>query len=853
MPNNNSFAETLAQLTENTSNIMSIMEGINESMAGTEEEVKVSDEIVLPSFANIVKRVNRVENTVSKFTQGKGVVETDDGTYRKIKVSTISRPPEMITGVADVSTFNINANWFFEELQYPRCVVKLDLTGKINDDSDRVYVNRVIIDANAQTSNGDTGLEFYNNNINGLNIGYSSLIALLENNNLSYKEDKDEVKLPLTYEKYKGEFAITEIKLLKNDKGKSQQWYYLDNVNYSVVNGDGVEISAGHILKAGQYLRFNDSLYKIAEIIPSQKRLKLEYAVGYETLGTGDIVELYNAPFSEKIVEIGIGVNEIDIIYVKGVNEEYNLVSNNWSEPISFYTNDLTFEGKSHINFLSYYNENVADFGQTWIAQAKEKQIFSLDGIKPNAPTLDVTNFNVVQINTQLDATLDKETYNKLTSEIASTKSNITATRNTIATNKDLLIRSSSPDDRANMQNIINSDTETLNSLTTQYNSLVDELNTLLNESGAINYSPKYHIRGFFGIPESKYTDEEKQLGEQVIIGFEIMYRYLHTDESGIKLDTYEYTDVNNTIQTGIFTDWNIVQSSILAKKLNNSTGVYEWTSENPADGSQININQIDIPIQAGEKVEIKIRSISEAGYPYNPLKSDWSNSVIVSFPDNLTSDNTVTTMLDTVKNDMTAVVLQETLSAAGVYTHTADGNSSYKHKSSNISYTDSSTSADNVTTLVEMSVQDKLDALTKSLAVWTVTMQKTMQQQFDSSYNAMKEQISELTNKLSSFGDTTSLSDAISTNKESLKQTNDNLADVHNDLDKLKRMIGITVKEGSGDTINYKAYQEDIQPKILTGANNLCEYLDTLSSYITQIANAFNLQIGVNTTKSGN
>ena len=194
------------------------------------------------------------------------------------------------------------------------------------------------------------------------------------------------------------------------------------------------------------------------------------------------------------------------------------------------------------------------------------------------------------------------------------------------------------------------------------------------------------------------------------------MYRYLHTDETGIKLESYEFTDTaNNVIQTGVFTDWNIYQSSILAKVYNEGTGIYEWTNENPADGSQININQIDIPIRSGEKVEIKARSISEAGYPYNPLKSDWSNSVIISFPDNLTSDDNVTTMLDTVKNDMTAVVLQETMSAAGVYTHLADSNSTYKHTASNIAYTDSTTDpSTNLTTLTEMSVQNKLDAIGK-------------------------------------------------------------------------------------------------------------------------------------------
>jgi hypothetical protein len=295
-----------------------------------------------------------------------------------------------------------------------------------------------------------------------------------------------------------------------------------------------------------------------------------------------------------------------------------------------------------------------------------------------------------------------------------------------------LLIQSSSEDDRTNIQNLINNDTTKLNSLTTQYNSLVDELNTLLVEAGVINYSPKYHIRGFFGIPAPRYTDETNKSGEQRVIGFEIMYRYLHTDETGVKLESYEYTDTtNNIIQTGVFTDWNIYQTSILAKVYNSATGVYEWSSENPADGSQININQIDIPIRSGEKVEIKARSISEAGYPYNPLKSEWSNSIIMSFPDNLTSDDNVTTMLDTVKNDMTAVVLQETMSAAGVYTHLADSNSTYKHTANNIGYTDSTTDpSTNLTTLTEMSVQNKLDAIGKEFQNMMVKFTAMMDEQ---------------------------------------------------------------------------------------------------------------------------
>ena len=711
----NSYADNLAELAKNTADVLALAEGFNEALASTEPEIKVTENIALPSFSNVVKRVNRAEDTIAKFTQGKGIVETDDGTYRKIKVTNISRPPEAITNLDNVDSFSINPNWFFESLQYPRCVVKLNLKGKIDDDSDRAYVNRVILDSNALVGTTyETVLDFYNKNILNQNLGYTSLIALLDQNAVPYREDKDEIKLPLTYEKYKGEFGITEIRLVKDEKGFSRTWYYLDNITYALVDENGIEQSNGYIIAVGDYLRFRNSLYKVTKIVQDQKRIQLEYAVGYETIGSGDVLELYNEPFSEKIIEVGIGINEIDVVYVKGVNEDFNLLSKDWSNPISFFTNDLVFESNENIKFSSYYSENVADFGKSWIAQAKEKQIYAYNGLTPYAPIINADDLRVVQINTQLDATLDKETYNQLTSEIASTKSNITATRNTISSNKDLLIQSTSSDERTNIQNLINTDTETLNSLTTQYNSLVEELNTLLNESGAIDYTPKYHIRGFFPIPQSRFIDETNRTGEQAVIGFDIMYRYLHTDETGVKLNTYEYTTQNDAIQTGVFTDWNMMTSAVLSKIYDEEEGVYVWKNESTADGTKININQIDIPIRSGEKVEIKVRSISEAGYPYNPVKSDWSPSVIISFPENLTSDDSVTTILETVKSDMTAVVLQQTMSAAGVYTHLADSNSTYKHTSKNISYTDSATDASGNTTLTEMSLQDKIEALSR-------------------------------------------------------------------------------------------------------------------------------------------
>lgn len=712
MANINSYAENLNALTQSTKEVINIATALNEAVTGNEAQVVVTEDKVMPSFENIIKRVERAENTVSKFVNGKGVVETNDGTYRKIKVDSVSKPAVTITNLTPIDNFDINANWFFESLQYPRCIVTIDLKGQIDDDSDRAYVNRVIIPANQETISDDVGTTILDGNLE-----YGALVDYLDSMSVAYKEDRDEVKLPLTYEKFKGTFQITSISVIKNmSTGLNEKWYYLSTVNYSSINEDGIVTDSGHVLNVGDYLRFNNSLFKIKEVNQTEKRVKLEYNLGYEAVNVYDSFELYNAPFNEKIISVGIGIDEYDVVYVKGVNENFNVLSRDWSNPIAFYTNELIFANDPNKRFDEFYVNNVADFGKRLIAQFKEGHMPAYGSKTPNAPTLNESDLRVVQINTQLEATLDSERYTNITSDIASIKSNITAVRNTISSNKDKLVQESDTYSRETIQNTINSETDKMNNLTTQFSSLVEELNTLLNNAGAINYSPKYHIRGFFAIPDPQYVIPSSKIGKQSIIGFETMYRYLHTNETGTRLNTFNYTDTSTGItSTAVFSDWNLSVSSFLEKHYDSATDSYVWSDER-IDGSKISINQIDIPIRSGEKVELKVRSISEAGYPYTPVKSEWSNSVIMSFPENFTTNDSVTTILETVKSDMTSVVLQETMSAAGVYTHLADGNSKFKHNANNIEYVETSTDSSGNTVVTSMSVADKLKAIIETV-----------------------------------------------------------------------------------------------------------------------------------------
>ena len=153
MANINSYSENMAQLTKAANDMLDVAQAMNKTITGNDAEIVVTDDIVLPSYQNIVNRVERAERTISRFTAGKGVIETGDGTYRKINVETISRPANAIENLGGISQFDIDPNWFFESLQYPRCNVKIDLSGKIEEDSDRVYVTRLIVDTKQERLN----------------------------------------------------------------------------------------------------------------------------------------------------------------------------------------------------------------------------------------------------------------------------------------------------------------------------------------------------------------------------------------------------------------------------------------------------------------------------------------------------------------------------------------------------------------------------------------------------------------------------------------------------------------------------------------------------------------------------
>jgi hypothetical protein len=57
----------------------------------------------------------------------------------------------------------------------------------------------------------------------------------------------------------------------------------------------------------------------------------------------------YQDPFRNKTISVRFGAHEYDIIYVKGVAEDFNLLADLWSTPIKFAADTLLYENEQGI------------------------------------------------------------------------------------------------------------------------------------------------------------------------------------------------------------------------------------------------------------------------------------------------------------------------------------------------------------------------------------------------------------------------------------------------------------------------------------------------------------------------
>jgi hypothetical protein len=595
----------------------------------------------IPSFGYLKSEIERLDNslkTITNLDSGSGSrIQLSDGSYRKIIASKLACEAPTITRTNKITNFNFKSNWLFEDMMNPYLYANVDLTDCVPVETERVLIQRYILNCTTQKQ------QLYFNNLRKVstNLNYKNFLKGLLNNGITYVLDENYYDLPPIRRRYSGDFEIERIldSTLSPDGKNILGKLVLKSLLYTD-NNSGVENTV--TLKKDDILEISENpvttRYKVTYVDNATNEIRIKRLEGYTPITNTTIFKISSNKVKKISVEIPVSFDRREVIFVKGIDPDSNIPSNKWSPGIVFYTNDLKYTSPqgATTTLETFYQKNVVDFGNIILSYSKDYYPSIVEGIKPDAPVLrydaeddSASDFKIVQINKQLAEGTEANTLRKLIQDKENALSQINNNNKLIEEQKSLIqtTKFSTTTEKQNAQNTLAEYVKNQGTYTSLYNNIVNQIKS--QYAATYSEKPKYRVRGFWSIPQSKIS---KSSGPQQIIQFKVRYRYL--SESGVanKEDEFKYLD-GTTNAIAKFSNWNEILTP-LRHRVKGSDGTYNWEKVNTADPEQINMNQLDLPIQNGEQIEIQIKSISEAGFPTNPMESDWSDSVIISFSD---------------------------------------------------------------------------------------------------------------------------------------------------------------------------------------------------------------------------
>ena len=686
MAENNSIQTLLPELLRLFNNSLESFEKVNQAITSSRDSVTVNIQnndgtnarITIPSFGylkNSVDRLNTNINTLTNFSDASSSIRLPDGTFRKLVLAKLPTEALDLTQLNSINQFNVKPNWFFEELINPLLYISFNITGQAPIDTERAIVQRYILDTNSQSK-----INFFQNQYNGnSSINYNTFLQEIVQKNISYVLDEAVVDLPPRDKRYSGNFSVIRIgeeSVTETVNGVEQttiqKLYKLNKIFYTDSEADfddTVQLAVGDSLEV--ISTPIDTRYTVTQIDTSTNSVTVRLQEGSRTISIGaDVLKIGSILNNLLEVDVTVGFNERCVTFIKPIDPDSKIPAVNWSPGSGFYTNDLSTINASGTqqSLADYYQQNAVDFGRYLLSFAQDKIPTSREGLIPNAPVLSSNDFTVSLINGQVsnsdvivqlqDLNNQKNTIQSTLTElnvaIAQSRTKIQTTNYSTEVERDA--------DRNALQGLI---TER-SSQAKLYASVVTEIDSSAQDNSVRSISPKYRVRGFWAMPAEKSA---AATGVQDIIKFAYRYRYLSADGAANPVDQFTFTDGSGTSQ-GAFSNYVQVESILRPRTKNAITGLYEWTVIDDDNADSININQLDIPIRKGEQVEIQARSISEAGWPSNPLLSSWSPAVLVEFPADLSSDNAIESIVAQNIEDLAKVSLEEDLEAKGINTH---------------------------------------------------------------------------------------------------------------------------------------------------------------------------------------
>ena len=644
-------------------------------------------------------RVNNIENKFNELLKGNANqlgVRDADGNLRKFELKDLSSVIADLENVSKVgvvvpTNFNYKTNWFFESFLNPLLYVNID-TSTISTDPDinKFEVKRLII-----TSKITSDTNYFDATYKGKNqLSYDAVIKDLENRKIQYFEDTAELELPAAKNTVRGTFDVIGIVKTQQSEVIAGQTltnavvqYKLNTLQYKGITASS---TIDKTLQVGDSLITADNTeYQITSIDTNNRTVILKLIFGTSGIGQGQ-AELRIKPTLERssLVQLNLGYDERNVIFLKPISDRLAVTTDQYSQGFGIYTNDLsiTYNNKV-VSMPDFYQNFVSDFGLLFLSYAKEKKLPSTLGEIPNAPALASENFKVVQIDQHIqdaDNTVGIKqkisAKEQVAAQIRELDKQITDTRANLNTNASL-----NEAQKLKLQKDLTSFADTRLTLTKSQQSLVSDITTSIKSTPSFITAPQYRVRGFWAMPDPKQSVH----GNQNVAQFRISYRTLSKTGNAKAPDQFELADTAGNAMAATFSPWTEFLSKPREKKYNSLTGFYEWADENISDPDKVNSNQLDIPIKKGEIIEIRVKSLSEAGWPDLPVESSWSPSILVEFPADIETIEDATIVSQQAFAEEARLSFQDELNSKGLDIHLSTAFTTrdkyYAHKSEDI------------------------------------------------------------------------------------------------------------------------------------------------------------------------
>lgn len=711
MPIKSSFTTVTEQISTFNKNIIEVLSKINGLSTTKNSSVDVSildaegvlRSYSLPSFTFLKSEIERLNNSLNSLysidTAGALIQTSQNNKFKKIITVDLNREPNSVSNLGAITQFKSKKNWFFDSMLNPELFITIDLNNKVENNVRKCLSRRYIIDfskdsGGAYTPLGQSAINSFNQLYRGkTNVDvqefenwHRTTPGIVSANDPNYDEQVFDLEPNSLL--YDGLFTVVKI---EEDTLNRKLWYHLNTLDYLV--NDTLEVRQ---LSVNSELIINQAVsntkYKVIEVSNSESnpRIRVERLEGLQPIPVGvNTLKIYSSVIYTKKLMVSIGYNERNVLFIKPVNADTNLVAKDWSKGCGFYTSDLRLsspDDKNGSSMEQFYIDNVYDYGEVLKDLVAKKTPNKLAGL-PNVVTLNQDNFKVIQVNKHLtdspDANLIKTKHNYS----ISLKSDIKQLQEAIE-DRNKKLRSSSSNSTSSKKKIDSELSDLANNKNSKSKLLESTIKEImdLSKSQSSKVKPLYRLRGFWNIPEAVIT---RGTMPQEIIQFRVQYRYL--SKSGKEQSVETFSIINSSGKsTAAFSNWNEFKTDVRKREFNKSTELYTWKIEDIENADTPNINQIDIPLTVGEKIEMRIKSISEVGWPESPVESNWSEIMTYQFPDDLNdvlNDNDFI-LKEASKEDL-KVSMQNELSAKGLDEHLSEttiiNNKSFHHSADKI------------------------------------------------------------------------------------------------------------------------------------------------------------------------